>query len=169
MVTAKNPQSRWSVFRRRFELDISTKKSKRDPTFLVRWDFMNVIKKLHVELKAICEERKNQQDATISCLLSTSASTCFGHCSHPTTHRPTTATDHIQQNQRSTPYAVTHGLWSPEDWRNDARNMLRQKLIINIWLLRVVGFLSLHTIDFLFDIYLKFSALLSFRHNVHHL
>jgi len=30
---------------------------------------------------------------------------------HPTTQRPTTATNHIQQNQRSTPYAVTYGLW----------------------------------------------------------
>ena len=36
------------------------------------------------------------------------------------------------QNQRSTPRAVTHGLCSPEDGHNDARNMLRQKLIINI-------------------------------------
>jgi len=26
-----------------------------------------------------CEERENQQDATIGCLLSTSVSTCFGH------------------------------------------------------------------------------------------
>ena len=42
------------------------------------------------------------------------------------------ATNHIQQNQRSTQYAVTHGLCSPEDGHNDARNMLRQKLIINI-------------------------------------
>ena len=66
-------------------------------------------------------------------------------CSHPTTQRPTTATNHIQQNQRSTPYAVTNGLCSPEDRHNDARNMLRQKLIINIWLLHLVGFLSLHT------------------------
>ena len=53
-------------------------------------------------------------------------------CSHPTTQRPTTTTNHIQQNQRSTPYAVTHGLCSPEDGHNDARNMLRQKLIIII-------------------------------------
>ena len=75
-------------------------------------------------------------------------STCFGHhyahlqenkdrvllhvgrcvvgCEHPTTQRPTTATNHIQQNQRSTPHAVTHGLCSPEDGHNDARNMLRQ-------------------------------------------
>ena len=37
-----------------------------------------------------------------------------------------------QQNQRSTPYAVTQGLCSPEDGHNDVRNMLRQKLIINI-------------------------------------
>jgi len=40
-------------------------------------------------------------------------------CSHPTTQRPTTITNHIQQNQRSTPYAVTHGLCS-EDGHNDA-------------------------------------------------
>jgi len=39
---------------------------------------------------------------------------------HPTTQRPTTTTNHIQQNQRSTPYAVTHGLCSPEDGHNDA-------------------------------------------------
>ena len=48
------------------------------------------------------------------------------------TQRPTTATNHIQQNQRSTPHAVTHGVCSPEDGHNDARNMLREKLIINI-------------------------------------
>ena len=47
-------------------------------------------------------------------------------CSLPTTQRPTTATNHIQQNQRSTPYAVTHGLCSLEDGHNDARNMLRK-------------------------------------------
>ena len=34
--------------------------------------------------------------------------------------------------QRSTPYAVTHGLCSPEDGHNDGRNMSRQKFIINI-------------------------------------
>jgi len=34
-------------------------------------------------------------------------------CSHPTTQLPTTTTNHIQQNQRSTPQAVTHGLCSP--------------------------------------------------------
>jgi len=59
-------------------------------------------------------------------------------------------TNHIQQNQRSTPYAVAHGICSPEDGHNDARNMLRQKLIINILLLHLVGFLSLQTKTFLF-------------------
>jgi hypothetical protein len=68
------------------------------------------------------------------------------HCSHPTMQRPTTATNHIQQNQRSTPYAVTQGPFSPVDGHNDAQNMLRQKLIINNWLLHLVGFLSLHTL-----------------------
>jgi len=68
--------------------------------------------------------------------------------SHPTTQRPTTATNHVQQNQCSTPYAVTHGLCSPEDGHNDARNILRQKLIINIRLLHLLGFLSLHTLLF---------------------
>jgi len=47
-------------------------------------------------------------------------------CSHPATQRPTAATNNIQQNQRSTPRAVTHGLCSPEDGHNDARNMLRK-------------------------------------------
>jgi hypothetical protein len=75
--------------------------------------------------------QKNQQNATIRCLLSTSVSTCFGQhyahlqenkgpvtgfgvlfwfsevqSSHPTTQRLTTATKHIQQNQNSTPNAV---------------------------------------------------------------
>ena len=31
------------------------------------------------KLKAKCEERESQQDATIRCLLSTSVSTCFEH------------------------------------------------------------------------------------------
>jgi hypothetical protein len=95
----------------------------------------------------VWRERKNQEDAIIRCLLSTSVSTCFGHhyahlqenkdrvtaygvllwfcwmwlvtvvgrcvvgcehCSHPTT------TNHIQQNQSSTPYAVKLSLFS---WR----------------------------------------------------
>jgi len=45
---------------------------------------------------------------------------CVVGCEHDS------ATNHIQQNQRSTPHAVTHGLCSPEDGHNDARNMLRQ-------------------------------------------
>ena len=78
-------------------------------------------------------KRKNQQAATIRCLLLTSVSTCFGHhYAHYTTQRPTTATNHIQQNQSSTPNAVTRSIFSPEDVHNDVRNMLRQKLIINI-------------------------------------
>ena len=62
-------------------------------------------------------KREDQQDATVRCLLLTSVSTCLGHhYAHlqenkgrvtATTQRPTTATNHIQQNQRSTPYAVT--------------------------------------------------------------
>ena len=41
---------------------------------------------------------------------------CEGYCStqHSTRQRPTTATNHIQQNQRCTPHAVTHVLFS---WR----------------------------------------------------
>jgi hypothetical protein len=96
-------------------------------------------------------ERKNQQDATIRYLLSTSVSTCFGH------HYAD-----LQENkdrvllrtvvlfwfcwmwlvavvgrcvvgcEQLVQYAVTHGLFSPEDRHNDARNVLRQKLIINI-------------------------------------
>jgi hypothetical protein len=33
-------------------------------------------------------------------------------CSHPTTQRPTTDTNHIQQNQNNTPNAVTGSLFS---------------------------------------------------------
>jgi hypothetical protein len=78
-------------------------------------------------------KREDQQDATIRCLLLPSVSTCFGHhyaylqenkdritaygvlfwCLHPTTQqRPTTATNHIQQNQNNTPNAVTGPLIS---------------------------------------------------------
>ena len=91
-------------------------------------------------------------------------------CSHPTTQRPTTATSHIQQNQRSTPYAVTHGLCSPEDGHNDSGNMLRQKLIINIWLLHLVVFLSLHTLLTMHGHRnLKLQLVLSFVYNFVHL
>jgi len=71
---------------------------------------------------------------------------CVVGCEHCEGYCSTTTTNHIHQNQRSTPHAVTHGLCSPEDGHNDAQNMLRQKLIINIWLLHLVGFLSLHTL-----------------------
>jgi len=99
---------------------------------------------VHREQSVKREREKTQQDVTIICLLSTSVSTCFGHhyahlqeikdrvllhmvysrCSHPTTQRPTTATNQIRQYQRSTPNAVTHGLCSPEDENNNVGNML---------------------------------------------
>jgi len=53
-------------------------------------------------------------------------------CRVPAVLAPYNAAPHIQQNQCSTPRAVTHGLCSSEDGHNDARNMLRQELIINI-------------------------------------
>ena len=93
-------------------------------------------------------KREDQQDATIRCLLLTSASTCFGQnyahlqenkgrvtafdvllwfccmwlvavvgalsCRTWPRQRPTTATNHIQQNQNNTPNAVTGPLIS---WR----------------------------------------------------
>jgi len=37
---------------------------------------------------------------------------CVVGSEHPTTQRPTNATNHIQQNHRSTPRAVTHVLFS---------------------------------------------------------
>ena len=60
---------------------------------------------------------------TIRSLLLTCVSTCFGHiimpifrrtkaCSHLTSQHPTTATNHIQQNQNNTPNAVTRPLFS---------------------------------------------------------
>jgi len=39
----------------------------------------NVHDRLHKNESLECEERENQQDATIRCLLSTSVSTSFGH------------------------------------------------------------------------------------------
>jgi len=98
--------------------------------------------------QTVWREREDQQDATIKCLLLTSVSTCFGH------HYA-----HLQENKRPryciwrTTLVLLHvvgsgcgGLHSPEDGHNNARKMLRQKLIINIWLLNLVGFLSLHTL-----------------------
>ena len=76
-------------------------------------------------------KREDQQDATIRCFLLTSVSTCFEHHydhlqeikGHFTafvgrcvvgceTQRPTTATNHIQQNQNNTTNAVTGPLFS---------------------------------------------------------
>ena len=75
---------------------------------------------------------EDQQDATIRCLLLTSVSTCFGH------HYV-----HLQENKGPvTAFGVLFWfcwMWlvavvgrCAEDGHNDARNMLRQKLIINI-------------------------------------
>jgi hypothetical protein len=69
---------------------------------------------------------------------------CVVGCEHyiysRTRERPTTATNHIQQNQTNIHQMKQQGLCSPEDGHNDAQNMLRQKLIINIELLHLVGF-----------------------------
>ena len=48
----------------------------------------------------------------------------FTQCTQLTTQLHTTA-NHSQHNQCKTPYAVVHGLVSPDDGHNDARNMLR--------------------------------------------
>jgi len=47
------------------------------------------------------------------CMLSSTARTLQRSAPQP-------LSTNIQQNQRSTPYAVTHGLCSPEDGHNDA-------------------------------------------------
>ena len=100
-----------------------------------------------------CEERENQQDATIRFLLSTSVSTCFGqHYAHLQEKKDRVLLHIVYcagsagcgTPQPITPYAVSHGLYSHEDGHNDARSMLRQKLITNTWLLHLVGFLPLH-------------------------
>ena len=60
---------------------------------------------------------------------------------------PTTATNHIQKNQHSTPYAVTHGLFSPEDGHNDAPKHVEKEvnnkhlIVATCW----IFFLSIHT------------------------
>ena len=110
---------------------------------------------------------KNQQDATIRCLLLTSISACFGHhyahlqenkepvtaygvlpwfcwmwlvafvgrCLElPARQRPTTATNHIQQNQNNTPNAVTWSLfsWRWAKWRpkHVEKNVNKKHLIV---------------------------------------
>ena len=59
-------------------------------------------------------KREDQQDATIRCLLLTYVSTCFGHhYAHLQEKKgPTTATNHIQQNQNNTPNTVTGPFFS---------------------------------------------------------
>ena len=49
---------------------------------------------------------------------------------------------HPAETEQYTICSNTRSLFSWR-WHNDARNMLRQKLIINTWLLHLVGFLSL--------------------------
>jgi len=118
-----------------------------------------------------CEETENQQNATNRCLLSTSVSTCFRHhYAHLQENKdrdtacgvllwfcwmwlvavvgrcPTTATNHIQQNQRSTPYAVTRSLfswrwayWCPKHVETEVDN--KHLIVTSCWF-----FLSLHTL-----------------------
>jgi len=134
---------------------------------------------------ANCEERENQQDATVRCLLSTSVSTCFVHhyahlqenkglvaivgrcvvgcehcegfCSNSNLHSAHILKRSAPQQLQTTSSRTRpvhqmqwHCRCSPEDGHNYARNMLRQKLIINFWLLHLAGFLSLHTKFFCF-------------------
>jgi len=120
-------------------------------------------------------EKKKQQEATIRCLLSTSVSICFGH--HYAIFRRTKTVCYCIRCTAlvlldvagsgcgallASYNAAPHNRYQPHPgepaqytlcnmfswrWHNDARNILRQKLIINIWLLLLVGvFLSLHTL-----------------------
>jgi len=57
--------------------------------------------------------------------------TACEYCSHPTTQRPNRYQPHPAEPAH-TPHAVTHGLCSPEDGHNDARNMLRQLHLITL-------------------------------------
>ena len=67
-------------------------------------------------------------------------------CSHPTRQRPTTATNRIQQNQISTPNAVTRSLfpwrwvkWYPKRVETEVNN--KHLIVASCWF-----FLSLHTV-----------------------
>jgi len=77
-------------------------------------------------------KKEDQQDATIRCLLLTSVSTCFEHhYDHLQENKgPITAIGVLFCNKREKFYVFP--LCSPEDGHNDARNMLRQRLIIKI-------------------------------------
>jgi hypothetical protein len=57
-------------------------------------------------------KRKDQQGATIRCLLLTSVSTCLGHHYAHLQENKGPVTNHIQQNQNNTPNAVTGPLFS---------------------------------------------------------
>ena len=96
--------------------------------FLCVFDYFdNSVVNVNVIYRKVWRERKNQQDATIRYVLSTSVSTCFGH------HYA-----HLQENKdRVTVFGVL--LWFCWMWLVAvvgrcvvARNMLRQKLIINV-------------------------------------
>jgi hypothetical protein len=88
-----------------------------------------------------------------------------------TTHYTTKKTSRLISTisrllQSDTPNAITRGFCSPGDGHNDARNMLRQKLIINIQLLHLVCFsFSLFKSDFVFRpngrVHLTFRRLMS--------
>ena len=94
------------------------------------------------------KREKKPKNATIRCILSTSVSTCFGHHYAHLQEIKDRVLLHTVYSAGSAgcgwygcgalrcrmraPNAETHGLCSPEDGHNVARNMLRQKLIINI-------------------------------------
>jgi len=86
-------------------------------------------------------KREDQQDAAIRCLLLTSVSTCFGHhyARLQENKGPVTVFGVLFEcwMHKSPPAGPKQslgslGLFSPKDGLNDSRNMLRQKLIINI-------------------------------------
>jgi len=67
-------------------------------------------------------------------------------CSHPTTQRPSTATNHIQQNQNNAPNAVTRSLfswrwaqWWPKHVETEVNN--KHLIVASCW-----SSLSLHTL-----------------------
>ena len=89
-----------------------------------------------------CEERekKNKQDATIRCSLSSL-------CPSSGEQRPcVTACGVLLWFCWMWLVAVVGRCVVGCEHCNDARNMLRQKLIINIWFLHLVGFFSLFTL-----------------------
>ena len=66
--------------------------------FVLAFELQQIQNATYIKMREVkCEERENQQDATVRCLLSTSVSTCFGH------HYA-----HLQENKdRVTAYGVT--------------------------------------------------------------